>query len=134
MKQATSHLQGAITKVENAFPSIFTKNDVIILLGELSDAIENDDDVVNGGGIPLIDKDALIDVIRGAVENAIKNMDEDDIIDTSNVEFQFKNGNEIYLESGCIGLNNQDIIDDVMNEIENDIHDMYERIEEEKEN
>lgn len=134
MKQATKHIQETISRVGYAFPSIFTKDDVVQLLKELSDAIENDDDVVNGGGVPLIDKDALIYVIRGAVENAIKNMDEDDIIDTSNVEFQFKNGNEIYLESGCIGLNNQDIIDDVMNEIENDIHDMYEKIEEEKEN
>jgi hypothetical protein len=127
MKQATSHLQGAITKVENAFPSIFTKDDVIVLLRELSDAIENDDDVANGGLI--MDKDTLLDKIRGAVDNAINNMSNDEIVDTSDTEFNIRNGNEIEIES--IGIHTSDIIDVVMREVDEVLDEVYEKIEEE---
>ncbi len=43
MKLATKYIQGMIAEVENASPSVFTKQDVVILLSELSDSIENDD-------------------------------------------------------------------------------------------
>jgi hypothetical protein len=125
MKQATSHLQGAITKVENAFPSIFTKDDVIILLGEISDAIENDDDVTNGGLI--MDKEPLLEKIRGAVDNAINNMSNDDIVDTSDTEFNIRNGNEIEIDR--IGINTSDIIDEVMREVEEVLDEVYENAE-----
>jgi hypothetical protein len=127
MKQATSHLQGAITKVENAFPSIFTKDDVIILLRELSDAIENDDDddVANGGLI--MDKEPLLEKIRGAVDNAINNMSNDDIVDTSDTEFNIRNGNEIEIDR--IGINTSDIIDEVMREVEEVLDEVYENAE-----
>jgi hypothetical protein len=125
MKQATSHLQGAITKVENAFPSIFTKNDVIILLGELSDAIENDDDVSNGGLI--MDKEPLLEKIRRAVDSVINNMSTDDIVDTSSTDFSIRNGNEIEIES--IGINTSDIIDEVVREIEEVLDEVFENAE-----
>jgi hypothetical protein len=123
MKQATSHVQGAITKVENAFPSIFTKDDVVILLSELSDAIENDDDVTNGGLI--MDKETLLDKIRGAVDDAITNMSNDEIVDISSTEFNIRNGNEIEIES--IGINTSDIIDEVMREVDEVLDEVYEK-------
>jgi hypothetical protein len=123
MKQATSHVQGAITKVENAFPSIFTKDDVVILLSELSDAIENDDDVTNGGLI--MDKETLLDKIRGAVDDAINNMSNDEIVDISSTEFNIRNGNEIDIES--IGINTSDIINEVMLEVDEVLDEVYEK-------
>jgi len=123
MKQATSHVQGAITKVENAFPSIFTKDDVVILLSELSDAIENDDDVTNGGLI--MDKETLLDKIRGAVDDAITNMSNDEIVDISSTEFNIRNGNEIEIES--IGINTSDIINEVMLEVDEVLDEVYEK-------
>jgi hypothetical protein len=125
MKQATSHIQGAITKVENAFPSIFTKDDVIVLLGELSDAIENDDEVSNGGLI--MDKEPLLDKIRKAVDSAINNMSNDEIVDTSSTDFNIRNGNEIEIES--IGINTSEIIDEVMREVEEVLDEVYENAE-----
>ncbi len=125
MKQATGHIQGAISKVQNAFPSIFTKDDVIILLGELSDAIENDDDVSNGGLI--MDKEPLLEKIRRAVDSVINNMSNDDIVDTSSTDFSIRNGNEIEIES--IGINTSDIIDEVVREIEEVLDEVYENAE-----
>ena len=92
--------QQAIEKVENSFPSIWSKDDVLSLLNQINEGTET------------FDTDKLVEKIKDAVENAINGMSNDDIVDISSCDFVIRNGNEIEIDS--IGINTSDIVNDVM--------------------
>lgn len=92
----------AIQTIETSFPSIWSKEDVIKLINKIDE----------GTGF---DADNLIDKIKDAVENAINGMSNDEIVDTSNCEFEIRNGNEIQVDS--VEVNTSDIVENVMKDI-----------------
>jgi hypothetical protein len=94
--------QEAIQTIETSFPSIWSKEDVIKLINKIDE----------GTGF---DADNLIDKIKDAVENAINGMSNDEIVDTSNCEFEIRNGNEIQVDS--VEVNTSDIVENVMKDI-----------------
>lgn len=102
----------AIEKVENSFPSIFTREDVITLLNQ-----------IDTNGVEF-DKEGLITKLRDAVDNAVNNLRNDEIVDYSSCDFTIRNGNEIEVES--IGINTDTIVDEVMKDIESEIDEYIE--------
>lgn len=104
--------QQAIKEVENSFPSIFTREDVITLLNK-----------IEGSEIEF-DKEVLTEKLRSAVENALNNLSSDDIVDISSCEFVIRNGNEIDIDS--IGINTDTIVDEVMRDIESEVDEYIE--------
>lgn len=102
----------AIEKVENSFPTIWSKEDVLHLISQIDE------------GEGTFDKDKLLDKIKDAVDNAINGMSNDEIVDASECEFTIRNGNEIEIES--IGVNTSDIVDEVMKEIAEVVEDYIE--------
>lgn len=108
--------QQAIEKVENSFPSIWSREDVLSLLSKIDE------------GEGSFDKDKLLDRIKDAVDNAVNNMSNDEIVDISSCEFEIRSGNEIYIDS--IGINTDDIIDNVMREVGEVIEQFVEEKEE----
>ena len=110
--------QDAINTINASFPSIWSKDDVLQLINKIDE----------GTGF---DKDKLMDKIHDAIGNAISGMSNDDILDTSDCEFNIRNGNEIEIES--ISVNTSEIIDEVSKEIAEAIDEFIEELEEVKE-
>jgi RNA binding exosome subunit len=91
--------QEAIQTIQTSFPSIWSREDVLQLINKIDE----------GTGF---DTDNLIDKIKDAVENAINGMSNDEIVDTSDCEFEIHNGNEIQVNS--VRVNTSDIVDNIM--------------------
>lgn len=102
--------QDAIQKVETAFPSIFSKEDVINLINGIDE------------GNAQFDKDSLLSKIREAVEEATSNLDTDDVVDVDSVSFEIRHGNEITIES--ISINDREIANQIMELVE-EVIDVY---------
>lgn len=111
--------QQAIDTINASFPSIWSKEDVLQLINKIDE------------GTASFDKDKLMDKIHDAIENAINGMSNDDILDTSECEFEIRNGNEIQIES--IGVNTSEIVDEVSREIGEAIDEFIEELEEKQE-
>jgi hypothetical protein len=111
--------QEAIQTINTSFPSIWSREDVLQLINKIDE------------GEGSIDKDKLLDKIKDAVETAINGMNNEDILDMSDCEFDIRNGNEIVLDS--FGVNTSDIVDAVMNDVEEAIDEYIEEIKESQE-
>lgn len=111
--------QQAIDTINASFPSIWSKDDVLQLINKIDE------------GTASFDKDKLMDKIHDAIENAINGMSNDEILDTSECEFEIRNGNEIVIDS--IGVNTSDIVDAVSHDIAEAIDEFIEELEEAKE-
>jgi hypothetical protein len=111
--------QEAINTINASFPSIWSKDDVLQLINKIDE------------GEGSIDKDKLLDKIREAVDNAVNGLSNDEIVDISSCEFEIRNGNEIEIDS--IGINTNDIIDQVMSDVESAIDDYVTELEEKQE-
>ena len=110
--------QEAIQTINTSFPSIWSREDVLQLINKL------DDEKLEG----FVDKDKLLTKIKDAVENAINGMSNDEIIDTSDCEFEIRNGNEIVIDS--VGVNTSDIVDAVMTDVTDAVDEYIEDITE----
>jgi len=108
--------QEAINTINASFPSIWSREDVLQLVNK-----------IEGGGF---DSDKLLEKIRKAVDNAINNMSNDEIVDISSCEFDIRNGNEIEIES--VGINTSDIVDAVMDKVADGIEDYIQETQEEE--
>jgi transcriptional regulator NrdR family protein len=111
--------QQAIDTINASFPSIWSKDDVLQLINKIDE------------GTASFDKDKLMDKIHDAIENAINGMSNDEILDTSECEFEIRNGNEIEIDS--IGINTDDIVNAVMDNVADAIDEFVEELEEVKE-
>lgn len=111
--------QQAIETINASFPSIWSKEDVLQLINKIDE------------GTAGFNKEELYEKIRGAVDDAINSLSNDEIVDVSSCEFEIKHGNEIYVES--IGINTGDIIDQVMSDVESALDDYIAELEEAKE-
>ncbi len=112
--------QEAINTINTSFPSIWSREDVLQLIERIEEVKESDKG--------FLDKEKLMDKIREAVDNAVSGMSNDDIVDSSECEFNIRNGNEIELES--ISVNTNDIVDEVMREVEEAVDEYIEEITE----
>ena len=110
--------QEAINQVTQAFPSIWSREDVLKVLNEIDDK-----------STKSFDADNLIDKIKDAVENALYRMNYDDIVDTSNCEFSIRHGNVIEIDD--VSINKDDISAGIMGEVSVVIEEYLEEEEEE---
>jgi hypothetical protein len=104
--------QEAIATINASFPSIWSKDDVLQLINKIDE------------GTGSFNSEKLIDKIREAVDNAINNMSNDEVVDVSSTEFSIRNGNEIEIDS--IGINTNEIVDNVMTDVVEAIEDYIE--------
>jgi hypothetical protein len=111
----------AINTINTSFPSIWSREDVLQLI-ERIDVPEQQK--IEG----FIDREKILEKIKDAVETAINGMNNDDIVDMSECEFDIRNGNEIVLDS--FGVNTSDIVDNVMSDVEGAIDEYIEEITE----
>jgi hypothetical protein len=112
--------QEAINTINTSFPSIWSREDVLQLINNIDEVKESDKG--------FIDKEKILEKIKDAVETAINGMNNDDIVDMSDCEFDIRNGNEIVLDS--FEVNTSDIVDNVMSDVEGAIDEYIEEITE----
>jgi len=89
-----TNIQQAISAVESAYPSLFTKEDVIKLLNSI------DLDSAAAPSTDGIDVDELVD----RVQSLIGNYDSSDIVDYEDVSFSLNYDNRIELDSVNVDL------------------------------
>ena len=121
-----TNIQQAVASVENAFPSIYTKDDVIKLLNSI--------EIEAPSGIAQIDKQTvknLSEAIMDEIRSNVQNLDCNDVCDLGSAEFELY-GNEIQLSS--VDIDTEEITRNVMDNITDVIEDFFDRLEEESNN
>ena len=83
-----THIQTAIQKVSNSFPSLFSREDVIKLLMDLSAEMQDE------GPKPKIDLDILLTTFR----QVLSEKDWDDVVDKDDVDFSIGYDNKIEID------------------------------------
>ena len=108
MKQA---IDNALNDVRNAFPSIYSKDDVISILEGLKDS---------GDSTFAPDKQKLKDVLENVIQRASNNFDKDLVSDLS---FMIEYGNTIELDDCSIDTDN--ISSTIYEAVEEAIDDLF---------
>jgi hypothetical protein len=83
-----THIQTAIQKVSNSFPSLFSREDVIKLLMDLSADMQDE------GPKPKIDLDTLITTFR----QVLSEKDWDDVVDKDEIELSMGYNNQVEVD------------------------------------
>jgi hypothetical protein len=83
-----THIQTAIQKVSNSFPSLFSREDVIKLLMDLSAEMQDE------GPKPKIDLDTLITTFR----QVLSEKDWDDVVDKDEIELSMGYNNQVEVD------------------------------------
>ena len=120
MKQT---IEQAVASVQNAFPSIYTKDDVIKLLG----SIEAPKGQV---GLSPVLIDQLIQVVVDQVRSNAENLETDEVCDVDSAEFDL-NGNEISLSS--VDVNTRGIADAIVDCVGDEIEAFFENLKADEE-
>jgi len=102
----TNNIQKTIEKVSNSFPSIFTREDVIKLLTDLSAEMQEETPK------QVIDKDVLLTSFR----QMLSEKDWADVVDKDDVELSV--GYDNRLEIDRIAINEDFLIDEATNALE----------------
>lgn len=102
----------AIETIENSFPSIWSKDDVLSLLNQIDESIAD------------FDKDELIKKIKSAVKESIEQMSDEDIVDEDTFEFSITRGNEIVVDSFSVKTSR--IVENVVESVEEAINEYIE--------
>jgi hypothetical protein len=102
----TNNIQKTIEKVSNSFPSIFTKDDVITLLTDLSAEMQEETPK------QVIDKDVLLTTFR----QMLSEKDWDNAADKDDVDFSIGYDNK--LEVDRIAIDEDFIIDSAVDALE----------------
>jgi ElaB/YqjD/DUF883 family membrane-anchored ribosome-binding protein len=117
-----TNIQQAVASVQNAFPSIYTKDDVIKLL----ESIEIQQ---SSGKLSNEQIEELTQSIQEQVTRAIRNFDTGDIVDNSTAEFSIGYNNTLELDSVDVDL--QNLNDEIESTIESTVTEFFEGLEEE---
>lgn len=87
-----NHIQTAIQKVSTSFPSLFSREDVIKLLMDLSAEMQDE------GPKPKIDLDTLITTFR----QVLSEKDWDNVVDKDDIELSLGYDNKVEIERVAI--------------------------------
>lgn len=118
-------IQEAVASVQNAFPSIYTKDDVVKLLNSIQ--------IEAPKGTAKIDKQIVKDLseaIMDELRSNVGNLGCSEVCDLSSAEFELY-GNEIQLSS--VDIDTDEITRNVVYGIADVIEDFFEELEEEDE-
>ena len=102
----TNNIQKTIEKVSNSFPSIFTKDDVIKLLMDLSAEMQDETPK------QVIDRDVLLTTFR----QMLSEKDWDNVVDKDDVELSIGYNNQIEVDR--IAIDEDFIIDSAVDALE----------------
>ena len=102
----TNNIQKTIEKVSNSFPSIFTKDDVIKLLADLSAEMQDETPK------QVIDKDVLLTTFR----QMLSEKEWDGVVDKDDIELSMGYDNKVEVDS--VTINEDFLIDSAVDSLE----------------
>lgn len=108
-------IQEAVASVQNAFPSIYTKDDVIKLLESI--------EITSAPGFSQETIEKLIDAVTTATTKHISRMDTQDMVDNDSAEFSIGYNNRIELDS--VDVDTSAISDEVETAIDDAIKEYF---------
>lgn len=117
-----------LNKVNEAYPSIFTKQDVAQLIEEIFAAKDLAETPKPSFGLTFDQRMELEGLIRQAIERRLDRMD-NEMIDFDSAEFNIEYGNTLRLED--VDINTDMIVDELEISISQVIGDFFQPIEEE---
>jgi hypothetical protein len=123
-----TNIKEAVASVENAYPSIFTKDDVIKLLNSIN--VELPPLIyIKPKQVPLTKEqiERLCEVVLQQIKENVEDLESDKVCDLSSAEFDL-NGSEISVSS--IDIDTDKIEDGVVYNIESAIEVYFEELEE----
>jgi hypothetical protein len=120
-------IQEAVASVQNAFPSIYTKDDVVKLLT----SIEIDETPKSGSRLTDVQIKQLIADVAECIENNASNIDSSEVIDKSSAEFSISYSNQVEIDS--IDIDTDSIYSTVVDGVGDVIESFFEKLEEEDE-
>jgi hypothetical protein len=101
-----THIQTAIQKVSTSFPSLFSREDVIKLLMDLSADMQDEDPK------PKVDIDVLLTTFRQVLSEKVW----DNVVNKDDVELSIGYDNKIEIES--VGIDEDFLIDEAVDALE----------------
>ncbi len=101
-----THIQTAIQKVSNSFPSLFSREDVIKLLMDLSADMQDEDPK------PKMDIDVLLTTFR----QVLSEKDWDHLVDKDDIELSMGYDNKVEVDS--VTINEDYLIDEAVDALE----------------
>ena len=101
-----THIQTAIQKVSNSFPSLFSREDVIKLLMDLSADMQDE------GPKPKIDLDTLLTTFR----QVLSEKDWDGCVDKDDIELSMGYDNRVEVE--CVTIDEDFLIGEAVDALE----------------
>lgn len=131
MKKITDSIESAIANVQTAFPSIFTKEDVVSILEGLHTKAEEETEEEKVSGLNEHQISELIEKIQESVSRKLNRMDVSDVVDTSTAEFTISYGNTLELES--VEVNADSIADEVNTTVDDEVREYFEDLAAEEE-
>jgi len=127
--QALQVFEAQVAEVENAFPSLFTKEDVIKVLRSLQQNLEfPEDDATSAGFFTQEIADKLQDEIAARFKKRLGSLSDSDLVDEDSIELSLY-GRNIEIDSVSV---NTDSIADELEDVVSDIISKY-VVEEKKE-
>ena len=128
IEQISSELKGSQEFVNNSFPSVYTKQDVIHLLDEFADTIttyvfENAKDEKPSNRInPEVLKE-LESALIESINNKIERLDSNELVDFGSASFEISYNNQLELES--IDSSIENITNEVEEAVSEILHDFF---------
>ena len=124
-------IESAIANVQTAFPSIFSKEDVVGILEGLHSNLDSEEETQSTKATLFTDDQLsdLIEKVQEAIERKLSRMDTSDLVDTSSAEFEIAYSNTIELTS--VEVNIDEITDEIKSVIEDQITEYFEELERE---
>jgi hypothetical protein len=110
----------ARNRVANAFPSIYSKDDVIKLIDELQNEVTQQPQT-------KVDFEELKQALLEAVERKIDNLDSTDVVDYDSADMMMGYRNQVELES--IDINSGTLFDEISTAINDEFNDYFEKDE-----
>ena len=128
IEQVSSELKRSQEFVNNSFPSVYTKQDVIHLLDEFADTIttyvfENVKEEKSSNRMsPEVLKE-LQSVLIEAINSKIERLDSNELVDFDSASFEISYNNQVELES--IDSSIENITNEVESAVEEILHDFF---------
>jgi hypothetical protein len=136
IEQISSELSRSQQFVNNSFPSVYTKQDVIHLLDEFADTIttyvfENAKEEKPSNRINPEVLQELQSALIEAINSKIERLDSNELVDFDSASFEISYNNQVELES--IDSSIENITNEVESAVEEILHDFFTPEEEEEE-
>jgi hypothetical protein len=136
IEQVSSELKRSQEFVNNSFPSVYTKQDVIHLLDEFADTIttfvfENVEEKKSSNRISPELLEKLQSELIEAINSKIERLDSNELVDFDSASFEISYNNQVELES--IDSSIENITNEVESAVEEILHDFFAPDEDEDE-